>query len=102
MKFENFFNKQVEIKFSLVANLVTKQIWLRKLEVIVGPRIHLGINPFLVQISDEQKDIRVVSICIMQVINVLNRYVKSNHEYKHLTLSPKVVICKANCWHLKY
>ena len=45
---------------------------------------------------DKQKDIQVVSIFIMQVINVLNRYVRSNHEYKRLTSSPKVVVHKVN------
>ena len=70
--------------------------------IIVGPRICPVINPFHVQVSYGQRDIRVASIFIMQVINVPNCYVRRNHEYKHITSSPKVIICKANYWHLKY
>ena len=62
-------------------------------KVGVGPCIHQGINLFLVKVLNRQRAIWAMSL---QVMNVPNHYVMSNHEYKHLTLSLGIVIRKAN------
>ena len=72
-KFENFSNKQANSKFFPTVRLASRRIWLRELEGIVGLRIRLGINLFLIQVLDGQKAIWIVSI-FTQVINVLNIY----------------------------
>lgn len=77
-------NKIIELL--LIVNQFYSIVFLCPLQY-VGPRIHSGMNPFILQVSKRQRAIRAAPIFITQVINVANCYLKCNKKHKRLTLS---------------